>query len=498
MLAFTKTHHVSVLLLLTCALASVESAQGTSTPCDFNVDNVPDLVWQNDSTRQVTVNYYGGANKTSVIDWAWLHASNNPGWRAVAVADFNGDGVPDLVWQNDATRQVTVNYYGGPGGASLVGWNWLNTSNNSGWRVVAAADFNRDGVPDLVWQNDTTRQVTVNYYGGSGGASFTGWAWLNTSNNPDWHVVAVADFNSDGVPDLIWQNDTTRQVTVNYYGGSGGSSLIGWNWLNTSNNAGWHVAGATYLNGDNIPDLVWQNDSTRTVTVNYYGGAAGTSVTGWDWLNTGNNTGWTVVNMSAVRGSSTPPFLLGPPTLVSPANAATNIGLPVAFNWTALEGADGGYQIVVSTTPTGMPGDPRPGNCSGCVVNTTVANPSYTATGLIGNTTYYWQVRGISSALPSMWSAKYSFTTAELPAPTLETPTVSGGTIYLTWTYPWSGVVTTNDGYRLEESKTSATSGFVEISQITSRDSPYKDTLPRALGTYYYRVRVYTRGVFSP
>ena len=36
-----------------------------------------------------------------------------PGWTVVGVSDFNGDGVPDLVWQNNSTAQVTVNYYGG-------------------------------------------------------------------------------------------------------------------------------------------------------------------------------------------------------------------------------------------------------------------------------------------------------------------------------------------------------------------------------------------------
>jgi chorismate synthase len=159
----------------------------------------------------------------------------------VAVADMNGDGVPDLIWQNDATRQVTVNYYGGAGGATMTGWAWLNSAGNHGWTVVAAADMNGDGVPDLIWQNDTTRQVTVNYYGGTGGATMTGWAWLNSGGNPGWTVVAAADMNGDGVPDLIWQNDATRQVTVNYYGGAQGATLQGWAWLNSAGVHGWQA-----------------------------------------------------------------------------------------------------------------------------------------------------------------------------------------------------------------------------------------------------------------
>jgi len=202
---------------------------------------VPDLIWQNDTTRQVTVNYYGGTGGATLIGWNWLNAAGNPGWTVVAAADMNGDGVPDLIWQNDTTRQVTVNYYGGTGGATLIGWNWLNAAGDPGWTVVAAADMNGDGVPDLIWQNDATCQVTVNYYGGAGGATLTGWNWLNAAGDPGWTVVGASDINGDGTPDLVWENNSTGQVTVNFYGGAQGATLEGWAWLNAAGNPGWHA-----------------------------------------------------------------------------------------------------------------------------------------------------------------------------------------------------------------------------------------------------------------
>jgi hypothetical protein len=162
----------------------------------------------------------------------------------VAAADFDGNGVPDLVWQNDTTRQVTVNYYGGSQGAAFQGWNWLYPDAAPGWKLVGAADFDGNGVPDPVWQNETTRQVTVNYFGGPQGASLTGWNWLNAGGAPGWKVVALADFDGNGVPDLVWQNDTTRQVTLNYYGGAQGASLQGWNWLYNVGVPGWTLAAA--------------------------------------------------------------------------------------------------------------------------------------------------------------------------------------------------------------------------------------------------------------
>ena len=113
---------------------------------------------------------------------------------------------------------MTVNYYGGPGGATILGWNWLNSIGVAGWHVAAAGHFNGDGTPDLIWQNDATRQVTVHYYGGAGGATDLSWNWLNSASVPGWSVKAATDVNRDGTPDLVWQNDTTSQVTVNYYG----------------------------------------------------------------------------------------------------------------------------------------------------------------------------------------------------------------------------------------------------------------------------------------
>ena len=200
-----------------------------------------DLIWQNNATTQVTVNYFGGPEGATYTGWNWLNSAGVSGWHVVAVADFDNNGTADLVWQNNSTGQVTVNFYGGPGGATYQGWCWLNTNSNVGWNVVGAADFNGDGVPDLIWQNEATRQVTVNYYGGPQGCTYSGWNWLNAAGGPRWTVVATADFNGDGVPDLIWGNDTTGQVTVNYYGGAGGAVYQGWNWLNETGVPGWRA-----------------------------------------------------------------------------------------------------------------------------------------------------------------------------------------------------------------------------------------------------------------
>ena len=264
-----------------------------SVPFVISATGVEQLVWQNTSTRQVTAHYY--SSLPADIGWNWLNPAGVPGWTVVGIADMNADGVPDLIWQNNATRQVTVNYYGGPGGTTYQGWAYMNAAGVPGWTVVGVADMNGDGVPDLIWQNDTTKQITVNYYGGVGGAEYQGWAWLNSTGNPGWSVVGVADFDGNGTPDLVWQNLSTRQVTVNYYGGPGGAIYQGWAYLNAAGVPGWTVVGATDITGNGVPDLIWENDATAQVTVNYYGGAGGAVYLGWNWLASAGFPGWHVI-----------------------------------------------------------------------------------------------------------------------------------------------------------------------------------------------------------
>jgi hypothetical protein len=107
------------------------------------------------------------------------------------LGDFNGDGYQDVLWQNNSTHQVTVHYFDGAQGVTYIGWNWLSTAGEpSGWELVGAADFDGDGVPDLVWEYMPTGQVTVNYFGGPGGTKYLGWNWLNKTGNPGWTAVA--------------------------------------------------------------------------------------------------------------------------------------------------------------------------------------------------------------------------------------------------------------------------------------------------------------------
>jgi uncharacterized protein (DUF736 family) len=181
------------------------------------------LIWQQDGTNVPSVWYMGGDDGSTFLS-SKLLSDPIPGWRIVAVGDLNGDRHPDLIWQQDATNMVGVWYMGGDDGSTFLSSKLLSDSIPS-WRIVAVGDLNRDGHPDLIWQQDATNMAGVWYMGGDDGSTFLSSRLLSDSI-PDWRIVAVGDLNGDGHPDLFWQQDATNLPSVWYMGGDDGSTFL--------------------------------------------------------------------------------------------------------------------------------------------------------------------------------------------------------------------------------------------------------------------------------
>jgi hypothetical protein len=132
-----------------------------------------------------------------------------PGAGTATVADFNGDGDPDYVLRNAATRQTVIwhlnnNVFtsGAPGPALPAGWG-----------LRGARDFNGDGHPDYVLYNANTRQTAIWYLNNN--VRLAG-AFGPTLPGASWSLVGVADFNGDSHPDYVLYNANTRQTAIWY------------------------------------------------------------------------------------------------------------------------------------------------------------------------------------------------------------------------------------------------------------------------------------------
>jgi hypothetical protein len=210
---------------------------------DFNRDGKPDLIWQNNSTGQRAVWVMDRANW---VGERWL-PTISPDWRIAATADFNYDGLSDLLWQNSVTGQITIWLMDG---ATQIGQWWLPTIPTQ-WQIAAASDFNGDGKADIVWQNNSTGQRG---FWLMDGPNWVGERWLPTVP-VEWQVAAVGDFNSDGHADLVWQNNSNGQRAMWLMNRT---TWVGERWLLTVP-VEWQIVAAGDFSGDGQPDLVWQN-----------------------------------------------------------------------------------------------------------------------------------------------------------------------------------------------------------------------------------------------
>jgi hypothetical protein len=252
---------------------------------DFNLDGHTDIVWQDPVSGLAQVWFLNGATTLTTLGAANLTSSNT--WRVVGTGDFNADGRTDVVWQDPATGASQVWFLGGAQGNVVTGSAVIGGAN--AWRIRSVADFNADGKPDLLWQDEASGFAQVWFLGGANGTSVTGSANLTASNS--WRIAGAADLNKDGVTDVLWQDLGTGATQVWFMGGANGTSIASATSLTGATT--WRINSVGDVNGDASPDVVWQDPATGTSQVWFLGGSQGVSVTSSAALSTANS--WRIV-----------------------------------------------------------------------------------------------------------------------------------------------------------------------------------------------------------
>ncbi|TMH06184.1 MAG: hypothetical protein E6H67_06865 [Betaproteobacteria bacterium] len=174
---------------------------------------------------------------------------------AVVVADFNGDGKPDLAVANFGSNTVSILMGNGDGTFAAA----VNYTVGNGPDGLAVGDFNGDGKLDLAVVNDYSGNVSI--FLGRGDGTFG--AAINFATGYGSASVAVADFNGDGWADLAVVNrfDNTMVVLL----GNGNGTFQGPLTYGVGGQAGAIVA--KDLNGDGKPDLVVTSAANNNISV---------------------------------------------------------------------------------------------------------------------------------------------------------------------------------------------------------------------------------------
>jgi FG-GAP-like repeat len=242
---------------------------------DVNGDGKPDILvtnlcggYTNTTCPPETVSVLLG-NGDGIFQAAVPYNSGASGASAVAVADVNSDGKPDLIVGFSAyvnpfnASAVSVLLGNGDGTFQTA---QLFSSGGLGVHSVAVADVNGDGKPDLLVANQADGTVAV-LLGNGDGTFQTAQAFGTGGQNV--FSVAVADVNSDGKPDLLVTNFCGSSSICGPQGISspGSVSVLLGNGDGTFQAAAPYGSGGelTYglavadVNGDGKPDLLVAN-----------------------------------------------------------------------------------------------------------------------------------------------------------------------------------------------------------------------------------------------
>jgi trimeric autotransporter adhesin len=243
------------------SLLSVASQNSGNTvlTADFNGDGIPDLVILGNDNISLLL---GNGNGTFTA--APSPPNDLPG--AIAVGDFNGDGIPDLAVApvaDEADSEVLLG--NGDGTFTIAGGSTGFGSDALTSNAIAVGDFNGDGKLDLVEtcasRDDQPCDLLLIQFG-NGDGTFTLSCELSLSFEGS-QSVAVGDFNGDGQPDAAVINSLANGVNVFLNKGGCPSAVSA---IPATGGGPTSIAAADF-NGDGKLDLAVANSGSNNVTI---------------------------------------------------------------------------------------------------------------------------------------------------------------------------------------------------------------------------------------
>jgi hypothetical protein len=215
---------------------------------DLTGNGIQDIVTANGQFANNSVSVLMGNGDGTFGTSHVFTAGQNP--VDVALGDFNGDGVLDVVTADNAGPVGCVSVLLGNGDGTLLAAPDLVVK---GPGPTVEADFNGDGIPDLAVVTSNTSFSGVTIFPGLGNGSFGLPLQTVTINQPT--ALAVGDFSNNGKMDLA----VTTNAGVTILMGNGDGTFGARYDYSAGPSPSWVAVGD--FNGDGVPDLVVADNS---------------------------------------------------------------------------------------------------------------------------------------------------------------------------------------------------------------------------------------------
>lgn len=183
---------------------------------DLDGDGKPDIIAVKPNYNSVSVfknmSFSGSVTFATYLDFA---TGDEP--SGTAIDDFDGDGKPDLAVTNYSTGNgtYTASIFKNTSSGGVISFA-SNVDINTGTRPygISIADFDGDGKPDLVITNPDSPGVISLHKNTStiGAISFISNMFFYTENNS--FSLATGDFDGDMKPDIVVANNGSNTISI--------------------------------------------------------------------------------------------------------------------------------------------------------------------------------------------------------------------------------------------------------------------------------------------
>jgi hypothetical protein len=246
-------------------IASARDARGawSIVECaDFDFDGLADVLWYNPARNVIAV--WRMAGTRVLAPGPEIQGPGDARWQAVSIdeeaADFNLDGMADVLWHAPGSNLVAMWLMRGTGvlerGPAIEG------PRDEGWNLGTLGDFDGDGMSGILWHN-------------AGESAAMAWSVVGTGvpergepfaapSGPGWVPLIGVDYSGDFLADVLWYNASRNVIAIWLMAGTRvlekGPEIEG------PSGGGWTPVGAPDMNGDDLADMIWV-DTARNVMV---------------------------------------------------------------------------------------------------------------------------------------------------------------------------------------------------------------------------------------